>query len=222
MDTKSWGPHAWNYLHYISFNFPTSPSNDDINKYLNYYKYFQQTIPCDTCRIDFGKIIDKFPPEKFLKDTEGCVVWTYLIHDLVNQKLNKKSPPFWEIVLFYFKKKASCQNGGPCSYNDVQAFLNSCQSKYEEEFNLSYDYIINNNNNNNNMENLVNNIKNKVKDIYYFISDKIVNSFVCKFIIFILIIIGTNILNYYYFNNINLFKKNDKKIKKKEYNVMYK
>lgn len=218
MDTKSWGPHAWNYLHYISFNFPSNPNNDDVNKYINYYKYFQQIIPCDTCRVDFGKIIKKFPPEKFLKDTEGCVVWTYLIHDLVNQKLNKKSPPFWEIVLFYFKKKSSCQNGGPCSYNDVQLFLNSCQSKYEKEFNLSYDYIINNNIEHDNIDNYLN----KIKDIYTKIINIIKENYIYKLLIFVFIIVGTNLLNYYYFKYINFSKKNEKKMKKKEYNIMYK
>jgi len=213
MDTKSWGPHAWNYLHYISFNFPQTPQKDDIDKYVNFYKYFQSTIPCDTCRVDFGKIISKFPPEKFLKDTEGCVVWTYLIHDLVNQKLNKKSPPFWQIVLLYFKKKSSCQNGGPCSYNDVQNFLNSCQNKYEKEFNLSYDYIINNNNIDNQF---INNIIDKIKEIF----NTIMDSFILKISLILSIIIGTNLLNYYYFKNIKNSKGGYKK-SKKEFNIMY-
>ena len=44
MDTKSWGPHAWNYLHYVSFNFPQIPQKDDIDKYI-IFKSTGNSIP---------------------------------------------------------------------------------------------------------------------------------------------------------------------------------
>ena len=92
MLTTVWGPSMWHYLHIMSFNFPLKPTNLQKNKYLEFIKNLQYTLPCKYCRINLKKNFKILPLNKnTVKSRESFSRYIYNLHELVNTMLNKKS-----------------------------------------------------------------------------------------------------------------------------------
>lgn len=92
MLTTVWGPSLWHYLHIMSFNFPLKPTNLQKNKYLEFIKNLQYTLPCKYCRINLKKNFKVLPLNKnIVKSRESFSRYIYNLHELVNTMLNKKS-----------------------------------------------------------------------------------------------------------------------------------
>jgi hypothetical protein len=72
MDTRYWGPSAWQLFHLIAFR---SPSPADV---LNDMK---DVLPCKFCRASTTEFVNKHPP------TQPYDKWLYDIHNRVNHKL---------------------------------------------------------------------------------------------------------------------------------------
>lgn len=101
METTIWGPHAWELLHTICFNYPKNPSFNNKKNLQKYIKSFIENLPCPNCKKSFKEIYSRFPINNFINNNYGTFLWSYLVHDIVNQKLNKKSPKFENIVDYY-------------------------------------------------------------------------------------------------------------------------
>jgi hypothetical protein len=72
MDTRFWGPSAWQLFHLVAF---TSKHPDDV---LNQMK---DVLPCKYCRASTTEFVHKHP----LRGDPGR--WLYEIHNMVNDKL---------------------------------------------------------------------------------------------------------------------------------------
>ena len=57
MSTRIWGPHMWEILHIITFCYPESPSNEDKEKYKNFFILIGDILPCESCRISYKHFI---------------------------------------------------------------------------------------------------------------------------------------------------------------------
>jgi len=75
MDTRFWGPSAWQLFHLIAF---TSKHPDDV---LNQMK---DVLPCKFCRASTTEFVGKHP----LRGDPGK--WLYDIHNMVNHKLRSQ------------------------------------------------------------------------------------------------------------------------------------
>lgn len=51
--TNIWGPAQWQSLHNITFNYPYKPTEDDKEKYYNYFMALGDVLPCCTCRDNY-------------------------------------------------------------------------------------------------------------------------------------------------------------------------
>lgn len=76
MDTRFWGPSAWQLFHLIAFR---SPHPDDV---LNEMK---DVLPCKYCRASTTEFVKNHP----LRGDPGK--WLYDIHNMVNDKLREQS-----------------------------------------------------------------------------------------------------------------------------------
>ena len=101
METTIWGSHAWMILHTICFNYPKKQSFNDKQNIKQYISSFINVIPCETCKSSFREIYGRLPINEFINDRYGVFLWSYIVHDLVNQKLNKISPEFENVVKFH-------------------------------------------------------------------------------------------------------------------------
>lgn len=85
-----WGPRKWNELHRKALNFYPCQAKD----FLLWLRMFLLKLPCPECQIHFAKLLLSNPVEPYLTNRETLFYWTYIIHDQVNARLGKYSPPY--------------------------------------------------------------------------------------------------------------------------------
>lgn len=122
MDTKSWGPHGWFFLHIITFNYPDNPTTSDMIHYKQLFENFKFTLPCKFCRDSYCKFLHELPIDNHLDSRESLAYWFYQIHNKVNNKLRYQyqvgisdkpisdNPSFFQVCQFYEQFRASCSN----------------------------------------------------------------------------------------------------------------
>lgn len=108
MQTAVWGPHTWVLFHTVAFNYPKQPKAEDRARYRRFYGGLAEILPCKYCRVSYSEFVEERPLEPYLRDREGVIYWTYMIHDRVNKKLSKKSCSFEEYVESYENIRAKC------------------------------------------------------------------------------------------------------------------
>jgi len=104
-----WGPYFWRAIH--SFAASYRPSLEVKTAFKQFIYSLIGIIPCDECRDSFTRFLVQLPlTEVYLTNAHSLFLWTYLLHDLVNKKINKTSPPFDVIKAQYFNNNvcSSC------------------------------------------------------------------------------------------------------------------
>jgi len=108
MDTRYWGPSAWQLFHLIAFR---TPHPDDV---LNDMK---DVLPCKFCRASTTEFVKKHP----LRADPGK--WLYDIHNMVNNKLRTQcaddptvtnpgtDPKFEDVMMNYAAMKPTAVPG---------------------------------------------------------------------------------------------------------------
>ena len=114
MDARIWGPHAWFFLHSVTFSYPDNPSEKDKRDLYNFFQSVSNILPCTICKNHFRENLEKYPIENFLYNREALVNWLIDIHNIVNRKLGKPMVDNKEIIDRYnnlYKKKYICLIG---------------------------------------------------------------------------------------------------------------
>jgi hypothetical protein len=106
MNSEFWGPHAWIFLHTISFWYPKEPSQMDKENMYNFIQSFSKVIPCGICRDNFNKHKEECDLFRALQSRSLFVEWMYKMHDKVNKMVGKESPPLSYVKAFYESKRA--------------------------------------------------------------------------------------------------------------------
>ena len=108
MQANEWGPAGWKFLHMISFNYPDDPTESDKLHYKTLYENLQYTLPCSLCRNSYSKIFKYICIDYFLDSRDGLTFWFFIVHNLVNLKLNTEMAFFEDIVIKYENFRARC------------------------------------------------------------------------------------------------------------------
>jgi hypothetical protein len=111
MNTSTWGPHAWVFLHSVSFNYPKNPTYEHKKYHKNYFTSLGGVLPCKHCRDSYQVFLKDIPIDDYLDTRAGLIYWVYQIHDKVNKKLDKESIPFKTMVRNYELMRTKCQDG---------------------------------------------------------------------------------------------------------------
>lgn len=99
MLTTIWGPGVWHFLHTISFNYPTHPTEEVKRQYFDFIHQLQYVLPCGKCRENLKKNFKKLPlTMKHMKNRHTFSTYIYKLHELVNKMLNKESGLTYENV----------------------------------------------------------------------------------------------------------------------------
>lgn len=97
-NNKIWGPHAWLFLHTITFNYPENPSEQDKVNFFTFFDSLKHVLPCAKCRKHYHE------NSKHIKDNlnskDDLVKWLIKIHNDVNFINNK---PIWSYDDVYNK-----------------------------------------------------------------------------------------------------------------------
>jgi hypothetical protein len=99
MLTTVWGPSAWHFLHTVSFNYPTCPSESDKIHYKEFILNLKNVLPCGKCRKNLKKNFKKHPLEmKDMESRETFSRYVYELHETINKMLGKKSNLSYEDI----------------------------------------------------------------------------------------------------------------------------
>jgi hypothetical protein len=109
MDTRFWGPSAWQLFHLVAFK--TKHPDDVLNQ-------MKDVLPCKFCRASTTEYVQKHP----LRGDPGR--WLYEIHNMVNHKLRSQckddpavvnpgpDPSFEDVRAHYMSLKPTAVPGG--------------------------------------------------------------------------------------------------------------
>lgn len=89
MDPKLWGPGLWTYLHTAAASSGTPEARQ---AFLNLVGALGHTIPCVKCRAHFFENQRKIDIRSYMGSAEQLFMWTFRMHDAVNQAQGKVYP----------------------------------------------------------------------------------------------------------------------------------
>lgn len=84
MDTRFWGPSAWQLLHLVAHSQTGDPAPYEL-----FFNAVKEVLPCKFCRASTTEFMEKeLPLHPRVKDTAR---WLYDLHNRVNKKLRDQS-----------------------------------------------------------------------------------------------------------------------------------
>tara|TARA_B100001248_G_scaffold250540_1_gene224740 strand:+ start:375 stop:818 length:444 start_codon:yes stop_codon:yes gene_type:complete len=102
MKPEVWGPHAWIFLHSVTFDYPDNPSETKKEQYKVFFESLQNVLPCEICRNHYQENLKRFPINKnVLKSRKNLIEWLIDIHNSVNQSNNKSKLKYQDVVKKY-------------------------------------------------------------------------------------------------------------------------
>ena len=123
MNPKFWGPHAWIFLHSITFNYPKEPTDKDKEIHSKFFKELQYIIPCEKCAYNYKLHLDEYPIEEALGNRESLVQWLINIHNEVNKELGKPLYTYEQVIEEYKYKLFNLNRDDTMVYKVIIACL---------------------------------------------------------------------------------------------------
>ena len=100
-----WGPHGWNFLHYVSLGYPQEPTENDKRYYKDFYTSLQNVLPCATCQGNYKKNLSELPIDDALQSRDSLVKWVIDVHNKVNKESNKRELGYDEAIQLYLTEE---------------------------------------------------------------------------------------------------------------------
>lgn len=106
-DTKSgksfWGPFYWEVIHCAAAGYDGTSSYR--KGFMELLSAYTKILPCNECRIHLAENLKANPIEQYMHDNHTLFLWSYNLHDTVNQQHNaykptdpKKISPNYDVV----------------------------------------------------------------------------------------------------------------------------
>lgn len=96
------GRQVWPVLHIFAASFePNQYTKHAFRLFL--YTVLPNLFPCAQCRQHLIQNLKNFPlTDDHMRSNESLFHYTYMLHDIVNGQLGKKSPPYQQVRRYYF------------------------------------------------------------------------------------------------------------------------
>ena len=105
-----WGPHGWKFIHYVTLGYPNNPSQEDKQKYFNFFNSLKNVIPCSICGNNFIEHLNINPlNDKVLSNKRKLIEWGIKMHNLTNLENKKKTFSLEEGFNEIIKNKDDCK-----------------------------------------------------------------------------------------------------------------
>ncbi len=103
-----WGPFGWKFMHYITFTYPTYPTEEEKDNYKTFFLSMSKVLPCLKCRMNFKNHLVKYPlDDETLKTKKNLIEWLVNIHNEVNIMNNKPIMTPNEVMIMYLSNPKS-------------------------------------------------------------------------------------------------------------------
>lgn len=93
--TEFFGPSMWKAMHAVAFASPERPTEEERMHYVNFFRAIGPVIPCPACRAHYMEYIEANPLQA--DSRESLARWVYDLHDDVNRRTKKRSPPYEQV-----------------------------------------------------------------------------------------------------------------------------
>lgn len=89
MDTRMWGPSAWQLFHLVAFEYPRNADSMLTRRYEMFFNSFKQVLPCRFCRESTTEFMNE-PDLDLHKAFPHVGRWSWKLHNRVNRKLREQ------------------------------------------------------------------------------------------------------------------------------------
>jgi len=124
LNTKIWGPNTWVTLHSISFCYPNNPTQEEKEKYKQFFELLGDLLPCKLCKDSYKEFINNGETKldySVLENRDKFTKWLYYVHDAVNNKLNiNYDVSYDDVVKRYESYRAICKHNKNIKGCDAQ------------------------------------------------------------------------------------------------------
>ena len=114
-DPDKWGPHAWKFLHMVTFSYPDNPHPDIQEHFKQFFRSLGMVLPCAKCREhfieSFQRTVDNNTDDPF-RNRESLTQWLIDIHNHVNKHNNKPQLSATRAKRLYTSKDLLCGGAG--------------------------------------------------------------------------------------------------------------
>ena len=105
MHPQFWGPHAWIFLHSVTFAYPVNPTEDEKKQYHQFFHKLHYVLPCYQCAQHYKKHLEMYPISKSVLQTRNNLIeWLIIVHNEVNKSLGKPVLTTEEVIQEYNQK----------------------------------------------------------------------------------------------------------------------
>lgn len=99
---NKWGKYYWYVFYTTVITYPDNPTNEDKHNTKNFLLLFGSLLPCEKCRINFKKHLEKYPlNDNILGSKNNLINWAVTINNEVNKTLCKKEVTTKQILEKY-------------------------------------------------------------------------------------------------------------------------
>lgn len=108
MKPEIWGSHMWKSIHYIALDYSNTPTDEEKTDYKLFFMNLYKVLPCYECSKHLKEIVSKHPiTDNILENSNTLFNWTVDIHNIVNEKLNKKQISYAQAVALLHTNEVS-------------------------------------------------------------------------------------------------------------------
>lgn len=111
--SKIWGPGLWIGMHSITFGYPVKPSDEQKQKYRQFFTLIGDVLPCRYCRESYTSFITEGNvkiTDKVFENRDSITKWLYDLHEEVNKKLGVDYRiTYDDVVSKYESFRAKCK-----------------------------------------------------------------------------------------------------------------
>jgi hypothetical protein len=118
MNSLIWGPHAWHFLHVISFDYPDIPSQTIREKYYEFFNAFSYVLPCGPCRENYRKKLQDLNLLEHLSSRDNLIDFVIKLHNNVARDLGKEEYNREDVINHYNQLYSGEQSGGNYENNN--------------------------------------------------------------------------------------------------------
>lgn len=93
-----WGPPIWTTIHILAVTLRI----ENAEYYKRFLEVLSQLLPDRESRMMLGWVIQQYLPDSYLLNNHDAFFYSYIIHNAVNEKLGKISPPYTTVKSSYF------------------------------------------------------------------------------------------------------------------------
>lgn len=135
---RIWGPHMWESLHCITFNYPLRPTEEHKKSYRAFFEVVGYMLPCGSCRESFLDFMANGPnkiTDEIFESRDTLTLWLYNVHNDVNHKLGVTyAITYEEVKQKYESFRVKCDPNQPgCIMNIEQRKISYC-NEYEKDY----------------------------------------------------------------------------------------